>query len=62
MGTSPCWLPALLSQPQPWMDVCVLSVLKCSGIEAAWAGGTDGRVVIDRFLDVFPVRLVAVRM
>ena len=26
-----------------------------SGIEAAWAGGTDGRVVIDRFLPLIPV-------
>lgn len=28
------------------------------GIEASWAGGTDGRVIIDRSLPVIKVRVL----
>ena len=41
--------------------LCSLLVIVCtvggSGIEASWAGGLDGRVVIDRFLPLLDVRI-----
>jgi methylase of polypeptide subunit release factors len=37
-------------------DVCLLTYTAGSGIEASWAGGVDGREVIDVFLPYIEVK------
>lgn len=60
-----CFLAALEGRLHQSIDILIfnppyvpseLEELGSSGIEAAWAGGKDGREVIDQFLPKLPVR------
>lgn len=51
-----CWDLVVFNPPYVPTSAEELAAATAGGIEAAWAGGAHGRVVIDRFLAVMGVR------